>query len=91
MLLTLFSLDSVEVSEIAVSRTLLLPLETERSFGKHVQNMKAPVLTSTKNSQLIFLAVMWWLFPLVSLLNQPLGDRGLSCYWSPTQFQLFRE
>lgn len=75
MLLTLSSLESVEILETLVSKTLLLPPETEESCGKHAWDMKAPVLTSTINSQLIFLAAMWWLFPFVSLLNQPLGSK----------------
>lgn len=75
MLLTLSSLESVEVVETLVSKTLLLPPETEESCGKHAWDMKAPVLTSTINSQLIFLAAMWRLFPLVSLLNQTLGRK----------------
>lgn len=75
MLLTLFSLESVEVLETLVSKTLLLPPETEESCGKHAWDMKAPVLTSTINSQLIFLAAMWWLFPLVSLLKPAFGQK----------------
>lgn len=75
MLLTLSSLESVEVLETLVSKTLMLSPETEVSCGIPAQNMKAPLLTSTINSQLIFLAAVWWLFPLVSLLNQPLGRK----------------
>lgn len=64
MLSTLSSLESVEVLETLVSKTLLLSPETEESCGKHAQNLKAPLLTSTIKSQLIFLAAVWWLFPL---------------------------
>ena len=73
MFLTLSSLEFVEGLETLIRKSLLLPPEAGESCGKHARDMKAPVLTSTINSQLIFLTAMWLLFPPVSLLNQPLG------------------
>lgn len=58
MLLTLSSLESVEVSEMLVRKTVLLPPETQDSCGKHAPDMKAPVLTSTINSLLVFSSAM---------------------------------